>query len=706
MLQSDEYFYEFGDFTLDTSERCLFKNGQPVSITPKVYETLLVLIRNAENIVEKEDLIHQIWQDRFVEESNLTFNIRMLRKALGDNASSPEFIETLPRRGYRFLMPVRTVDKTQPEKVTSNEEGPRFEYSTRLWLSFAFGLGAMIVVMVGGVWYLTANGSSSKTAFSPLISEKLSSNGRVFNAAISPDGRFVVYSNAAGSKQGLWIRQLETGNNVEIGTAAEGIEYNGLTFSPRGDQVYFVRSSAPGGPNSVYRMSSLGGGATKLADSTKSSISVSPDGRSIAFVRCSNEKRNCELLAADAADGGNERVLISQPEPLAIRGLDFSPDGRSIVFGTGQSENQANEFSIQELDLATGDHHQYSSERFFDIKGLSWLSDGTGVVVAASRIPNRNFRLWRVKPGTKLAEPLTSESESFASVSFSDSGAAAVCTQMRDDYSLSVYSAQDPARKQTLASAYTVAYAPDGKIIFSSAMLGNLDIWAMNADGTDQRQLTTDIGDDSSAISSADGKVIYFTSNRTGAAHVWRMDRDGSNQSQLTQREGGFPIVASDDGEWVYYKSAISKQIWRVRTVGGAEERGSHRTSSYPTMIASGEEAAFLARREGKLGIEITPPTVDRVQRRIELPAQITGGLGLTWSHDGKDLYYIAETSSDGGEQSLWSVPAEGGASRKLGMLGSAHVESFSVSPDSSSIAIVQGSWRHDAILFHGLLPK
>ncbi len=703
MSQSDAAFYEFGDFKLDTSERLLVKNGEAVTITPKVYETLLVLVRNAGQIVEKEDLIREIWQDRFVEESNLTFNIRMLRKALGDVASSPEFIETLPRRGYRFLAPVRVVKQPEAEEAISIDPS-HSRLSTRSWLAFA--LGAVLVVMMGGAWYLTANSGASRAAFSPVISEKLSSNGRVFNAAISPDGRFVAYSNAGGSQQGLWIRQLETGNNVEIARATEGIVYYGLTFSPGGDHLYFSRSATPGGPNAIYKMSTLGGGATKLADAVKGAISVSPDGRSIAFVRCLSEKRNCELLLADSLDGSNERVLSSQPDPLIIRALDFSPDGRSIVFASGHSENQANEFSILQVDLETGDHHAFSSERFFDIKGLSWLSDGTGIVVAASRIPNRNFRLWRVEPGTKLAEPLTSESESFASVSFSDSGNVAVCTQMRDDYSLSVYSAQDPKRKQTLASAYTVSYAPDGRFIFSSAMLGNLDIWAMNADGTEQRQLTTDSGDDSSAISSADGKIIFFTSNRSGAAHVWRMDRDGSNQSQLTQREGGFPIVASTDGEWVYYRSAISKQIWRVRTVGGSEEQGSLRASYRPAMPESGEQAAFFARRDGKLGIEITPSTVDQVLSRIELPAEITGGLGLNWSREGKQLYFIATTSSDNGEQSLWSVPAEGGISKKLALLGTAHVESFSVSPDGSSYAIVQGSWRHDAVLFHGLLPK
>lgn len=102
-------FYDFGDFRLDRAERILTRDGDVIPITPKVFETLLVLIENAGRTVEKEELMQLIWQDRFVEESNLTFNIGMLRKALGDDAAKPRYVETVPRRGYRFIAAVEWI---------------------------------------------------------------------------------------------------------------------------------------------------------------------------------------------------------------------------------------------------------------------------------------------------------------------------------------------------------------------------------------------------------------------------------------------------------------------------------------------------------------------------------------------------------------------------------------------------------------------
>ena len=101
--------YEFGPFRIDTEERVLLRDGNPVALTPKVFDTLLVLVRNRGHIVTKDEMMSSLWPDAFVEESNLTFNIRMLRKALGEDAHTPAYIETVPRRGYRFKSEVKEV---------------------------------------------------------------------------------------------------------------------------------------------------------------------------------------------------------------------------------------------------------------------------------------------------------------------------------------------------------------------------------------------------------------------------------------------------------------------------------------------------------------------------------------------------------------------------------------------------------------------
>jgi len=117
MSSSEKRFYEFGPYRLDLEERLLMRDGSPVSLTPKAFDTLLVLIENSGRVLEKEEMMRQVWPDTFVEEANLAVNISLLRKSLGNRADGGAYIETLPRRGYRFAARVREVTEEQPEMI-------------------------------------------------------------------------------------------------------------------------------------------------------------------------------------------------------------------------------------------------------------------------------------------------------------------------------------------------------------------------------------------------------------------------------------------------------------------------------------------------------------------------------------------------------------------------------------------------------------
>jgi len=121
MSSPAKHFYEFGPFRLDTAERILLRDGHPVSLTPKAYEVLLALVRRAGHIVEKEELMKEVWGDAFVEEGNLTHHVFTLRKILGEGHDL-EYIETIPRRGYRFVSPVREV-RDESMELAENQTG-------------------------------------------------------------------------------------------------------------------------------------------------------------------------------------------------------------------------------------------------------------------------------------------------------------------------------------------------------------------------------------------------------------------------------------------------------------------------------------------------------------------------------------------------------------------------------------------------------
>jgi len=138
-LQS-QCLYEFGPFQLDHSERRLSQQGRPVPLTPKAFQTLLVLVQNPGRVVEKEELLKTVWPDTFVEEATLAQNVFTLRKQLGDDRSEAIYIETVPKRGYRFVAPVRLIEPAPvPEAERSGEGGPTgwFSNRRRLWITAA-----------------------------------------------------------------------------------------------------------------------------------------------------------------------------------------------------------------------------------------------------------------------------------------------------------------------------------------------------------------------------------------------------------------------------------------------------------------------------------------------------------------------------------------------------------------------------------------
>ena len=113
--------FEFEEFILDNKEKILLRNGQPLPLTPKAFQLLRVLLENHGRLVKKEDLMSAVWAENFVEEGNLTFTIRLLRKALEDNRQNPRFIKTVPLHGYKFIADVRKIPFESKTELLSND---------------------------------------------------------------------------------------------------------------------------------------------------------------------------------------------------------------------------------------------------------------------------------------------------------------------------------------------------------------------------------------------------------------------------------------------------------------------------------------------------------------------------------------------------------------------------------------------------------
>lgn len=703
MSADDKHLYRFGEFKLDTEQNILLQGEKPLALTPKMFELLLVLVKNHGRIVGKDDLMEIVWADSFVEEGNLKFNINQLRKVLKDDARHPFFIETVARRGYRFIAQVEEVS-AENDLIDSSEKEIGNRKSHRFYLPFAVGAIVLLGIIALGIWFVRSRNTESTVPIlsANFSSEKLTTNGITTHAVISPDGKNVIYTKGMSGKQSIWLRQLESGSNLEIIPPSDDW-YAGLALSPDGNFLYFVRRPINyEGQGDIYRVSIFGGVPQKIIGEAQGWISFSPDGTKISFARCYyRDDEYCSLWFADSADGKNEKKLAVRPRPFRIGDNQFSPDGKSIAFATGQSDNAANEFSLMKIDLTSGKEEEITAKKFFNIKNLAWLPNQNGWLITASVIPNKRFRIWQVGTLGEV-EPVTNDSENYSILSLDQKANLLVSTQIKEDYSLYLFQTENPSFKQILAGATYAAFAQNGKIVFSSPMSGNNEIWSIKPDGSEQRQLTNELSDEFSPIVSKADNSVFFASNRTGAVHVWQMNADGSNQKQITKQTGGFPLFASADGNFLYYHHGLERTLWHVSLKTGEEKIVLNQRKNYFSISPDGLKVAFSEKADDGEFIKIVSLNDGKTIKDfapIEINLRI---ISLKWTLDGKEIIYLT-ANHESANNILWRQSAENGAIKKVADLGDEAIQSFDFSSDNKTFAVVQGGWRHDAVLLKGL---
>ena len=712
----EKHLYSFGEFSLNVEDHTLSRNGETVPVTPKMFDLLLVLVQNPGKVLRKDFLMQSVWPDSFVEEGNITFNIRQLRKALDDNAQSPTYIETIPRRGYRFLLPVEAFTTVTPDKDEESiarqiaEAEPVLAAERKKFSATRSILTAAVVVLllgaVGlGAWFLKSRGSSSVPILSaPFASEKLSTDGNVFHIAISPDGKNIVYTHKVSGTQSIWVRQLETSSNVPIVPASYAF-YGGLAISPDGNSVYFARGEKAGDFLSIFRMPIFGGVPQKIIDETQGWISLSTDGEKISFVRCRyTDEDYCSLYIADAADGRNEKLLVTRPRPYRIGDNKISPDGRTVAFAAGQSRTSSNEFAAYGVDIETLAERELTPERFFNIPYLAWLPDQSGLLLTGMQLPDRNYSIWKVSAsgeGTKL----TADSETYSRLSLDAAGRILVATKVAPDFRLLLYQTDNPGMTpRVMGDANSVAFAPDGKLYFSSHRTGDSEIWSINPDGTDLRQLTNNPAADIVPMISPHSPHVFFQSDRTGVIQIWRMSPDGTNQRQVTSEDGGLPVRVSPDGAWIYYRSALNGTLRRASIETGQEELVLNATGRGLVVSPDLTRVAYSVRKGTGYDLFVASLPDGRPIKTWQV-AVSPDLMHLAWSTDGKTLSYVL--ANEAAEiNSLWYQDIDSDKPRQIADLSGdeiSELSGFSLSFDGKSFAVIKGTWRHDGVLIRGL---
>ena len=535
-------------------------------------------------------------------------------------------------------------------------------------------------------------------------SEKLTNTGGVFHAVISPDGKRMAYSSRIGGKQGLWIRQFETSENIQIVPNSDEFYY-GLAFSHDGETLYFARGKG-NKTQIIYRVLILGGVPKEIVSNTQGWFSLSPEDRQISFVRCPYQEEDyCSLYIADS-DGKNERKILTRPSPIRIGDNKFSPDGKSIAVALGQSRSGSQEFSLIEVDVNTGKEREITKQKFFDIKYISWLSDKSGLLFTGYERFYRPTKIYQVSTRTGELRTLTNDSNSYNRISLDNSFKKMVATQVVPDFRLWIAPTENPDSAQPICSAQGGSvFTSSGKIVYASITDGIHNIWTINSDGTNQRQLTSNQDSNWDPRVSSDERFIYFTSNRTGSKQVWRMNMDGSNQKQVSEGEGGRVIFVSSDGNTVYYETAIYSYFGKI-TIDNTGKSVSSIISKERMYITglnpTGDTAAYFSRKNNEDYELVLMSVADgKILRSFSLAEEKSHPTKIFWANDGKSIFYL--TTNDL-KTVIWQLILKTGKSEKFTELsGEEEITEFTFSADDKMFAYIRGKWHHDAVLIKGL---
>ena len=486
--------YEFGPFRLDPVERRLLRENDIVPITPKAFDTLYLLVRNSGHLLEKDEMIRALWPDTFVEEGSLSNNVFLLRKALGED---PAFIETVPRRGYRFVGAVLQLPHAAPAQLQEAPPGPelaRFHIPKPLQLFVGVALAVLIAV------FSLLLSHRSQQVSEPTILPAISLPGDQSMPALSADGSRLafVWNPPQRNESGIFVAVLGTQGLVRITKNERDCT---PAWSPDGSHLGFLRFE--GSLFSVMIVPALGGHEKTVFSGnahpvghrdSNIGLSFSPDGKLLAFPEWRSEQQSS--ITAVSLQDLSQHSLTSPPPGLGDGRPVFSPDGGKLVFVRSSEDGYSDELFVAPKLGGESKQLTFDHRRIFGPP--SWASDSREIVFSSNRAGLA--ALWRIPSsgGVPRRVPSTGPGAWYPSVSVS--GGELAYENVDEEENLWGIALRDPRRASSEASivvpaAKTYNFVPqfssDGrKIAFQSGRSGYQEIWICNADGSDLTQAT------------------------------------------------------------------------------------------------------------------------------------------------------------------------------------------------------------------------
>jgi DNA-binding winged helix-turn-helix (wHTH) protein/Tol biopolymer transport system component len=711
----------FGEFQLDFESAELRSNGNKTSLQGQPLQILAVLLENPGRLVTRDELKKRLWpSDTFVDfDQSLNRAVNRLREALADSAEQPRFVETLPRRGYRFIAPVTKDglgEAAVPEQAYPPSAAAAMDHSpttssvqspTLRWRRQFVVTGILAILLILGLVAVSTwrwQSRSQAVSFENLEISKLTDNGAVKNVAISHDGRYVAYAVYAGEKQALRLRQIATHSDIEV-LAPDAGNFVGLTFSPDGNYIYCVRSDR----NDIsfrylYVIPSSGGTPRKLVTDVDSGIGFSPDGRMIVYEH--SIRNEMELKTANN-DGTDQRLLAVVHDANFLTpgdpGPTWSPDGRTITFSkllVGRPRGwvlfavSAQDGRIREL---------YSANAA--LGRPVWLPTGRTLVVPQyDRILNRT-QLWTVSfPSGKVRRFTHDISDYSMDLDLTNDGRilAAITGAVQSQIWASSSADHKSIREITNGDPpiMIIKEMPNSKILASDS---DGALWTMNQDGS-QRTIFGNLRNVSWFTMC--GHFVVATTNEPNSTALVRLNEDGTQMVTLATGNLWSP-TCSLEGRFVFYANWEEPQkIWRISIDGGSPVEvarilgdcimGNVTVSPDGKFIAY-PYTAYTGTPPGR-HLVVIPATGGLPLKQFDMQGD-SWSVGPYWTSDGTALRYLQLRD---GVSNVWEQPLLGGEPRQLTRFTSGRIFNFAWSEDEKRLFLTRGSASSDVVLLTG----
>jgi Tol biopolymer transport system component len=583
-------------------------------------------------------------------------HIFTLRKALGDTADNPAYVETIPKRGYRFKAPVRRPNDIRgssdqgsrspgnlslPEQATHRFEGTavfdavggeRGRLSTRRigMLTTSVLLGAALTSTVIHVSHIDTTNPLLRTL--PLTSLP----GRELAPAVSPDGSRVAFLWDGGEDKtslDLYVQSASDARPLKLATGPA----RQPAWSPDGTRIAFLRYTEPASAprrQEVLEVPTTGGVERKLAvvGAQQFGLDWSPDGRSLAVVDKPAKGAADALYLFSRRDGSKQQLTSPTAGDAGDCLPRFSPDGRFLAFVRVHAPSSADVFV---LDLLKRSLSRVTRTEELVLGAPDWLPDGGGLIYSSARPQLGGLaHLWKVSLDGSPPQLL---------------GDGFQPSLSRRDEPLMVYvRIQIDWNVWRLPGPLATSVASPGRLVESTQL-------------------------DTRPQYSADGRKIAFNSNRSGMDEIWLSDSDGSNAARLTfldRNDPGLTAAWSFDSEYLAFSAAVegNADLYLIPAKGGFPSRVT-RTSEdegYPSFSRDGRWIYFSSRRSGS-------DQVWRVAREGGTPVQVTrnGGIDAKESPDGRFLY-ITKAVFEVGQPGIWRKQLPDGTEERIAAMGQA----------------------------------